>query len=361
MLENNKKHGGKILYRYGLAIVFCFFLFSFGAGALEPAESADLPAQNSQTASETGDSAETENPAKPALPQEGKMDTVSADSSEDQPEIRGSLEPEPEVKALYDALFSTAYMPIDIMAGDHYLISDTDAFELMGAIYVPLRAMLRLVPGASLTWDANALRADAVFILQGTERKLSFYANSKLYKNNGKLLEMPLPTLQRSNAMMIPLSFLTELLNITAEYDPIYHVVALGSTEWVFDPNALAARFYSLAEAKDFARLIYKEAGGASYAAMHGVASVVLNHLRHPAYPFTLSGVIYAVAPSGVPHYTPAYKADFSSVIPNYSSVLASKWVLRGENSIGSCIFFNTRPFKNRTIYTKINGIYFCY
>ena len=197
--------------------------------------------------------------------------------------------------------------------------------------------------------------------LNGTVRNLSFFANSTVYMDNGVITPLPAATLQKDGKMILPLSFITQLMGIEMQYDPLYHIVTLDVAGITVNSAALGNRFYGPAELKDLSRLIYKEAGGTSYEAMHAVGSVVLNHVRHPLYPNTLSGVIFAVAPSGIPHYTPAHKPGFSSVIPNYYSILAAKKVLRGENSVGQAIFFNTRPFKNRTIFAKINGIYFCY
>lgn len=307
-----------------------------------PATTAESSTENAETAQPIpAPAAETETPA--------------------QPELKGNLELPSETQSALNNFLASSYMPVDILVGDWYLSNETDAFEFGGTIYAPLRSIIRLIPNSVLTWNQDALRADATFRINGIERKLSFFANSKFYLDNDVLGEMPVSTVSYNNTMMVPLSFVAGLLDITTTYDSLYYTVSLDSNVWAFDTTASAPRFYNHPELKDLARLIYKEAGATSYAAVHGVASVILNHVRHPYYPNTLWGVIYAISPSGVPHYTPAHKSGFSSVVPDYLSVLAAKRVLRGENSIADCIYFNTRPFKNKTIYTKINGIYFCY
>ncbi|AVM68020.1 hypothetical protein C3V36_01310 [Lachnospiraceae bacterium oral taxon 500] len=359
ILKKEFKNQKTPFFRWAV-FIFGLFLFSFAVQAQAPAQTTESPApatvtESSAENSETSQPGVSENSAASAEEKENTAETPA------QPEPKGSPELPAELQSVLNNFLASPYMPVDILVGDWYLRNETDAFEFGGTIYVPLRSILRLIPNSVLTWNQEALRADTVFTINGVERKLSFFANSKLYLDNDVLGEMPAFSLQQNRTMMVPLSFIASLLDITTTYDSLYHTVSLNCSVWAFDPAASAPRFYSHLELKDLARLIYKEAGGTSYAALHGVASVILNHIRHPYYPNTLWEVIYAVSPSGTPHYTPAHKTGFSSVIPDYASILAAKRVLRGENSIGSCIFFNTRPFKNKTIYTKINGIYFCY
>lgn len=263
-------------------------------------------------------------------------------------------------KALSNVLKSN-YMPIDILVDGKYVSTGTDSFVFQNTIYVPLRSIAALVPGSSLTWNPEFLRADLQFPWNNTVKKLSFYSNSKTYLTDDKLSELPMTTLNKKGNMMISLSSLAQLLGFKTHFDTIYQTVSLSDFSFVINPKALENRFYNSEEVKIFSRLIYRESGSVGYTAMHAVASVVVNQIRHPYYANTVSGAIFAKAPSGIPHFTPAHKANFANVIPSYESVLAAKRTLRGENSVGPCLFFNTRPFKNRTIYTKIRGIYFCY
>lgn len=278
-----------------------------------------------------------------------------------QPVLVGNPLPDQATQDNLQAVLSSPYMPIDILVGDQYLLTTTDAFSFYGIIYVPLRSIFNLIPNTTIDWQQESLQANVTLPLDNTTLHLSFFANSTVYLNDGIISQLPAASLQKDGSMIIPLSFVVDLLGMSMQYDNLYHEVRLNTDKIQINPLALGNRFYTPAEVRDFSRLIYKEAGSTSYSAIHGVASVVLNHIRHPYYPNTLSGVIYALAPSGAPHYTPAHKSGFTSVIPNYNSILAAKRVLRGENSIGPAIYFNTRPFKNKTIFAVIDGIYFCY
>lgn len=362
-LTKIKKQSRKLLFLHWSVFIFWLFIFSFVSQAQAPAENTpaetSLPEASQEANPKNSETAQPEAPENNVSPANGE--TESAAENPTQPELKDSAELPSDLQSALNSFLSSPYMPVDILVGDWYLTNELDAFEFNGTIYAPLRSLICLIPNSRLTWNQENLRADAVFTINGVERKLSFLANSPLYLDNDAPAEMPAPAIRQNSTMMVPLSFVAGLLDITTTYDALFHTVSLDSSVWAFDPAASAPRFYNHLELKDFARLIYKEAGGASYSAIHAVASVILNHIRHPQYPNTLWGVIYAVAPSGTPHYTPAHKAGFSSVTPNYASVLAAKRVLRGENSIADCIFFNTRPFKTRTIYTKIDGIYFCY
>jgi SH3-like domain-containing protein len=84
--------------------------------------------------------------------------------------------------------------------------------------------------------------------------------------------------------------------------------------------------------------LIYCEAGNQSYAGKVGVGAVVMNRLRHSAYPNTIYGVIYA---SG--QFTPAMTGKvariYESGVPE-SCMRAAQAAINGETTVGGSLYF---------------------
>ena len=84
--------------------------------------------------------------------------------------------------------------------------------------------------------------------------------------------------------------------------------------------------------------LIYCEAGNQSYEGMVGVGAVVMNRLKHPAYPNTIHGVIYA---SG--QFTPAMTGKVAKVyegtVPEMC-MLAAQAAINGETTVGDATYF---------------------
>lgn len=84
--------------------------------------------------------------------------------------------------------------------------------------------------------------------------------------------------------------------------------------------------------------LIYCEAGNQSYEGMVAVGAVVMNRVKHPAYPNTIHGVIYA---SG--QFTPAMtgKVDriYNGTVPEMC-MQAAQAALNGETTVGDATYF---------------------
>ena len=86
------------------------------------------------------------------------------------------------------------------------------------------------------------------------------------------------------------------------------------------------------------AALIYCEAGSETYNGKLAVGAVVMNRVRSPAYPNTISGVIYA---SG--QFTPAINGKVARVyggdIPE-SCYQAAQAAIAGETNVGGATHF---------------------
>jgi len=246
-------------------------------------------------------------------------------------------------------------MPIDVLINGKYLKMSRDALVINNATYVPLRSVFEALGYKDIVFDAISYK----MIVKGPLGEYQFSINTNEVTLNGIALKMERPTLIVGDLAMIPLRFISEQFKFGINFDKWYYTVNLVNTNYPVDANYLDKRFYSYEEFTTFSKLIMKEAGSVTYETKHGVASVVMNQYRDPRFPKTINGIIYLVG--RYTNFPPAHKAGFLDTLPNRECILAAKKTLRGENSTGPCLFFNTRPFKGRTIFKVVDGVYFCY
>lgn len=247
---------------------------------------------------------------------------------------------------------SKSDMPIDVVINDKFLASEVRMHE--GDIYVSLKALLGALNAGDVTFNSERYRAEAV----GDQVEAFFPINRKDILWNGQILDMPGPTVVQDGVTWVPLRFVAELLGVSIHWDKTFYMVVLRSPNAV-NTEYLGQRSYTYNEVQVFSRLVMKEAGGESYEAMHGVASVVMNRVKSRTFDNTVYNTIYDT--KGTVQFPPAHDDKFATTVPNFNSVRAVKKVLRGENSVGTSLYFNTRPFKGKSIYKVVDGVYFCY
>lgn len=317
------------------------------------------PSSNTNTEEEASDSSSQEDLT-------GEIDdtnlseeetTPDSEQPEELPEFTyvGQKELPEGYERFIDLALDKKNMPIDILINGHYLKTDTDALIINNTTYVPLRAIFVAFGYKDIKFDNESYKATA----NGALGDFEFLLNSNEVYINGKSVQMDQPSLLVKGKTMVPVRFVSEFFKFNIAFDSFYNTVNLVNTKFEVNAASLDGRFYTYEEFTTFAKLIMKEAGGTSYETKHAVASVVMNQVRHPGLPNTINGVIFAVSRS--PHFPPAHKAGFLDTVPNRECIMAAKMTLRGENSVGPCIYFNTRPFKGKTVYKVSDGVYFCY
>lgn len=104
----------------------------------------------------------------------------------------------------------------------------------------------------------------------------------------------------------------------------------------------------SQADLNLMAAIIECEAGGESYEGKVGVGAVIMNRIRSPRFPNTLSEVVYQ---SG--QFTPAASGKLASVLGRGASQAcfeAARDVFAGANTIGDRLFFHAGGGRGLTI-----------
>lgn len=268
---------------------------------------------------------------------------------------KGITEISSQIQSLLNQAGSNEKMPVDIVINKRFLKSDVDAMIIGGRTYAPLRAICEAFSITDISWNEEAYRAEIT--IDGQE--VLFPVNDYRMVVDFQDLPMDSPSLLVNGRILIPIRYLSEWLGFEVSWDGTFYTVHIELEDEYLNEDRLEDRFYTLDEMKTLSRLVMKEAGSVSYETMHGVASVVMNQVEHPGLESSIEAVIYDV--SGSVHFPPAHKDGFDETIPSYLCVLAVKNVLRGENSVPDCIYFNTRPFKGKTVYKVSDGVYFCY
>lgn len=269
--------------------------------------------------------------------------------------FKGTREISEELLATINEGIHNSTMPIDVIINDRYLDTDVDALIIDNRTYVPFRAVVEAFNFSDVEWNSELYKTT----FKAGDIEMELLINTPVVIVNDEEVAMDAPTLIIEGRTMVPIRIISEILGFEVGWDGIYYAVTLNHETYGVNEEKLDNRFYSVDELKTFSKLVYREAGSVSYETKHGVASVVMNQVRNAYLANTIHGVIYAE--SKLKHFPPAHKDNFQETVPNKESVLAVKKALRGENSAGACLYFNTSPFKGKTIFKVIDGVYFCY
>ena len=103
--------------------------------------------------------------------------------------------------------------------------------------------------------------------------------------------------------------------------------------------------------------LVYCEAGNQSYEGQLAVANIVLNRVKSPLFPNTISEVIYQTNQFG-----PVYSGMLANALangPTSSCVQAANDALAGNNNIGDLLFFNNYAPSDASTTVTIGDIVF--
>lgn len=110
---------------------------------------------------------------------------------------------------------------------------------------------------------------------------------------------------------------------------------ALGMTEQVNGSGSQSSNNgYTNSDTYLLARCIYGEARGESYTGQVAVGAVVLNRVKSPDFPNTISGVIYQK------HAFTAVSDGQINLTPDQTAINAAKDALNGWDPTGGCLYY---------------------
>lgn len=120
---------------------------------------------------------------------------------------------------------------------------------------------------------------------------------------------------------------------------------ALGVT---LTGGALSVALYQESELSLLARLVNGEARGEPYIGQVAVAAVVLNRVKSPAFPNTISGVIFQAGA-----FDAVWDGQFD-LTPTANAARAARDAMNGWDPTGGCIYYyNPQTATNSWIWTR--------
>ena len=112
--------------------------------------------------------------------------------------------------------------------------------------------------------------------------------------------------------------------------------------------GTVAASTYQESEVRILARLVSGEARGEPYVGQVAVAAVVLNRVKSPSFPNTISGVIFQTGA-----FDAVWDGQFD-MEPTENSVRAARDALNGWDPTGGCLYYyNPSTATNSWIWTR--------
>jgi len=110
---------------------------------------------------------------------------------------------------------------------------------------------------------------------------------------------------------------------------------------------------YTAAEENLLARLITAEADSEPFAAQVGVGAVVLNRVKSPLFPNTITGVIYQVDPvTGSYQFTPVLNGWINNP-PSASGLAAAQDALAGQDPTGGALYYFNTDVTNQWLQSR--------
>ena len=112
--------------------------------------------------------------------------------------------------------------------------------------------------------------------------------------------------------------------------------------------GAVSAAVYQESEVRILARLVSGEARGEPYVGQVAVAAVVLNRVKSPSFPNTISGVIFQRGA-----FDAVWDGQFD-LEPTASCIRAARDALNGWDPTGGCLYYyNPQTATNAWIWTR--------
>ena len=124
--------------------------------------------------------------------------------------------------------------------------------------------------------------------------------------------------------------------------------IAVSSTSTTKTSSAATTTKYSSSDTNLLAKLIYAEARGESYSGQVAVGAVVLNRVKSPSFPNTISGVIYQ------PYAFTCVSDGQINLTPNQTALSAARDAMNGyDPSYGSLYYYNPAVATSKWIFSR--------
>jgi hypothetical protein len=251
----------------------------------------------------------------------------------------------------YDVGAVTEQTYITVKVNDKCIKMDSLPYLKGDRTFVSIRFIAQAL-GAEIGWVGEK---KMVVINDGYNYIELFIGSNEYYVNAEKRTMDVAPEISNGRTM-VPLRFVSENLRCSVDWNEMAYSVLISKEGLEVPEEYVYNRSYTDEDLMWLARIVTVEARGATIEGKLAVANVVLNRVKSSVFPNNVHDVIFQ---SG--QFPPAHKAGFKELVPPKDCIIAAKMALEGENNIGTCLYFNNRPFTSRSskFYKKIDGEYF--
>ncbi len=246
-------------------------------------------------------------------------------------------------------------IPIDILVNGSFIKAQEPAFIEYDTVYVPIRFVSDALGAEKVIWDEALSQAT---VQNGTDTIVLYEGRNDAYVNGKKVILSASAKILDSR-LFVPARFIAESFGATVKWDSEYYNVVINKNGINVDSSNIDKR-YTNDEVLWLARIISAESASEPANGKIGVGNVVLNRVRSKNFPNTIYNVIFDKK-DGV-QFEPVINGTIYNT-PTSESVISAKRTLRGENTVGECLyFFNPKIAtsswieKNRTFYKTINN-----
>ncbi len=237
---------------------------------------------------------------------------------------------------------------IKVKVNGRTVAMDTNPYILRDHALVPIRFIAEALSADEVQWNGTDR---TVFIKYGDDT-IHFKIDSTHATVSGEDVELRTPAKIKNNRTYVPIRFVAENMGAKVDWEDANRVITIEKSD-------IKADFpYSEDELFWLSRIIHAEAQGEPYSGKLAVGNVVLNRVKSTDFPNTIYGVIFD-RKNGV-QFTPVSDGSIYNN-PLNQCIYAADRALRGENVIGSALFFcnpktstNSWIMNNRVLLSKI-------
>lgn len=241
---------------------------------------------------------------------------------------------------------------ITVKVNGNFIKLDASPYIKENRTYIPVRSISNAL-GIDVKWIEEE---NKVVLIDGEKDiEMLLGSNDVLVDNEKKAMDSA--TELSNGRIMIPVRFVSENLGCSVKWDDYSYSVLVDREELEVPEKFIDKDHYTDEDLMWLARIVEVEARGTSYECKVAIANVVLNRKNSSEFPDTIYDVIFDR--SYCVQFPPAYKSGFKELKPSKDCIVASKMALEGENNIDNCLYFRDSKLKGRSIYKKIDGMYF--
>ncbi len=248
------------------------------------------------------------------------------------------------------AIYNDTTEPVDLVINGTYVAPSQPLIMYKSTVFVAGRTLCELFGTTDFSWDTDTFSVN----YDGKTAKVT--AGQAMFYMDGTAYALPKAAELVNSRIYVPVRFAQKVFDVSVEWDEANCNVLMSKAGYGVPQQYVST--YQADHILWLARIIQAESGNECVEGRIGVANTILNRVKSQAYPNTIYDVIFDDK-YGV-QYTPTINGQIYNT-PSYTSLMAAKRALHGENYVGGSLFFcnpnrGSWVARNRTFYTQIGN-----